>query len=80
MTEIPEVTQIPETSETPEATITPEVTEEPAVTLTPAADKDNIFDGADKDIKEDERSTEYEKILQKSSRRNSQRKITAVME
>lgn len=63
VTEIPEVTQIPETSETPEATITPEVTEEPAVTLTPAADKDNIFDGADKDIKEDERSTEYEKNL-----------------
>lgn len=31
--------------------------------MTPEADKDNIFDGADKDIKEDNRSTDFEEDL-----------------
>lgn len=69
VTEIPdttEPTETPEVTETPSATEpaeTPEVTEIPEVTETPAADKDNIFDGADKEIKEDDRSTEYEENL-----------------
>lgn len=47
----------------PEVTEVPEVTETPAAIVTPAADKNNIFDGADKDIKEDDRSTEFEENL-----------------
>ena len=31
--------------------------------MTPEADKDNIFDAADKDIKEDNRSTDFEEDL-----------------
>ena len=38
---------------------TPETTETPKATVTPEADKDNIFDAADKDIKEDNRSTDF---------------------
>lgn len=62
-TAAPEVTSAPEATEIPEATDTPEITETPAVTVTPAADKNNIFDGTDKDIKEDDRSTEFEENL-----------------
>lgn len=51
--------ETPEVTETPEATETPETTETPKATVTPEADKDNIFDGADKDIKEDNRSTDF---------------------
>lgn len=54
--ETPEVTETPEATETPE---TPETTETPKATVTPEADKDNIFDAADKDIKEDNRSTDF---------------------
>ena len=50
-------------TETPKATETPEVTAVPEVTVTPEADKDNIFDGTDKEIKEDDRSTEFEEDL-----------------
>ena len=62
-TETPEVTEVPKATDTPKATETPEVTETPEATTTPAADKDNIFDGTDKDIKEDDRSTEFEDDL-----------------
>lgn len=55
--ETPDVTEMPEATETPSATLTPEAT------VTPSADKDNIFDGADKEIKKDDRSTEYEENL-----------------
>ena len=51
--------ETPEVTETPEATETPETTETPKATVTPEADKDNIFDAADKDIKEDNRSTDF---------------------
>ena len=54
--ETPEVIETPEATETPE---TPETTETPKATVTPEADKDNIFDAADKDIKEDNRSTDF---------------------
>lgn len=56
LSETPEVTETPEATETPE---TPETTETPKATVTPEADKDNIFDAADKDIKEDNRSTDF---------------------
>lgn len=62
-TETPAVTETPNITETPEVTEAPEATVTPETTATPAADKDNIFDGADKDIKKDERSTEYEENL-----------------
>lgn len=61
-TETPEVTaapddaENPEVTETPETTATPEVTETPDVTETPEADKDNIFDGTEKEIVPDQRA------------------------
>ena len=50
------MTETPEATETPE---TPETTETPKATVTPESDKHNIFDAADKDIKEDTRSTDF---------------------
>ena len=54
--ENPEVTETPETTETPDVTATPDVTETPEITETPEADKDNIFDGTEKDIVPDQRA------------------------
>lgn len=54
--ENPEVTETPETTATPDVTATPEVTETPDVTETPEADKDNIFDGTEKEIVPDQRA------------------------
>ena len=61
-TETPEVTatpddaENPEVTETPETTVTPDVTATPDVTETPGADKDNIFDGTEKEIVPDQRA------------------------
>lgn len=61
-TETPEVTATPddaenlEVTETPETTVTPDVTATPDVTETPEADKDNIFDGTEKEIVPDQRA------------------------
>lgn len=61
-TETPEVTvapddaENPEVTETPETTVTPDVTATPDVTETPEADKDNIFDGTEKEIVPDQRA------------------------
>ena len=61
-TETPEVTaapddaENPEVTETPETTATPDVTATPEVTETPEADKDNIFDGTEKEIVPDQRA------------------------
>lgn len=54
--ENPEVTETPETTATPDVTATPAVTETPDVTETPEADKDNIFDGTEKEIVPDQRA------------------------
>lgn len=54
--ENPEVTETPETTETPDVTATPDVTETPEITETPEADKDNIFDGTEKEIVPDQRA------------------------
>ena len=58
-----EITVTPAVTETPEATEVPEITKIPTATITPEADKDNIFDGTDKDLKEDDRSTIFEENL-----------------
>ena len=54
-TENPTVTENPETTEKPEATVTPDITETPEITEAPESDKDNIFDGTEKEITPDER-------------------------
>lgn len=51
-----EVTETPETTETPDVTATPDVTETPEITETPEDDKDNIFDGTEKEIVPDQRA------------------------
>ena len=51
-TETPENPDLTETPDMPEA---PEVTGTPEITVTPEADKDNIFDGTEKDITKDDR-------------------------
>lgn len=50
----PTVTEIPETTEIPEVTDTPDTTETPEITEAPESDKDNIFDGTEKNITPDE--------------------------
>ena len=66
-TDNPAITEMPDTNvtETPaeEVTETPEATVTPEATATPEADKDNIFDGKEKDIKEDTRSQEADDNL-----------------
>lgn len=52
----PTVTEIPETTEIPEVTDTPDTTETPEITEAPESDKDNIFDGTEKNITPDERT------------------------
>lgn len=52
----PTVTEIPETTEIPEVTDTPDTTETPEITEAPEFDKDNIFDGTEKNITPDERA------------------------
>ena len=54
--ENPEVTGAPETTETPDVTATPDTTETPEITEAPESDKDNIFDGTEKNITPDERA------------------------
>ena len=54
--ENPEVTETPETTETPDVTATPDATETPEITEAPEADKDNIFDGTEKEIVPDQRA------------------------
>lgn len=54
--ENPEVTENPEITETPEVTELPDTTETPEVTEAPESDKDNIFDGTEKEIAPDERA------------------------
>ena len=52
----PTVTEIPETTEMPEVTDTPDTMETPEITEAPESDKDNIFDGTEKNITPDERA------------------------
>ncbi len=83
--ENPEVTGIPaEDKDTPDAvdtsaatentevTETPEVTEIPEATVTPEADKDNIFDGTEKDITADDRAQSVEETAEPSDEEKAQ--------
>ncbi len=83
--ENPEVTEIPvEDKDTPDAvdtpaatedsevTETPEVTEIPEATVTPEADKDNIFDGTEKDITADDRAQLVEETAEPSDEEKAQ--------
>ena len=84
-TEAPAVTVTPsENRDTPEAVETPgpadiaEVTEAPSVTdtpeptVTPEADKDNIFDGTEKDITADDRAQSVEEDTEPSDEEKAQ--------
>lgn len=84
-TEVPAVTVTPsEDKDTPEAvetpgpadiaeiTETPSVTDTPEPTVTPEADKDNIFDGTEKDITADDRAQSVEENTEPSDEEKAQ--------
>ena len=84
-TEVPAVTVTPsEDKDTPEAvetpgpadiaeiTETPSVTDTPEPTVTPEADKDNIFDGTEKDITADDRAQSVEEDTEPSDEEKAQ--------
>ena len=84
-TEVPAVTVTPsedkdtlEAVETPgsadiaEVTETPSVTDTPEPTVTPEADKDNIFDGTEKDITADDRAQSVEEDTEPSDEEKAQ--------
>ena len=84
-TEVPAVTVTPsENRDTPEAvetpgpadiaeiTETPSVTDTPEPTVTPEADKDNIFDGTEKDITADDRAQSVEEDTEPSDEEKAQ--------
>ena len=75
LTETPETPDMPETpeiTETPDMPETPEVTEIPEITVTPEADKDNIFDGTEKDITKDDREHSVEETAEPSDEEKEQ--------
>ena len=84
-TEVPAVTVTPsEDKDTPEAVETPgpadiaeitetqSVTDTPESTVTPEADKDNIFDGTEKDITADDRAQSVEEDTEPSDEEKAQ--------
>lgn len=62
----PDAVDTPDITETPEITETPTATETPEATVTPEADKDNIFDGTEKNIAEDDRVQSVEETEEPS--------------
>lgn len=71
--EAPNVTESPAgDNEAPEATETPSATDTPEVTVTPEADKDNIFDGTEKDIAADDRDQSVEEDTEPSDEEKAQ--------
>ena len=75
LTETPETPDMPETpeiTETPDMPEAPEVTEIPEITVTPEADKDNIFDGTEKDITKDDRDHSVEATAEPSDEEKEQ--------
>lgn len=79
-TDSTEVTETPENAdgataentETPAGTETPAVTEAPEATVTPEADKDNIFDGTEKDITADDRAQSVGETAEPSDEEKAQ--------
>ena len=62
----PEAVETPGSADIAEVTETPSVTETPEPTVTPEADKDNIFDGTEKDITADDRAQSVEEDTEPS--------------
>ena len=71
-TEVPETPENPDVTETPDTPEAPEVTEIPEITVTPEADKDNIFDGTEKDITKDDREHSVEETAEPSDEEKEQ--------
>lgn len=70
--ETPGPADIAEVTEAPSVTDTPSVTETPEPTVTPEADKDNIFDGTEKDITADDRAQSVEEDTEPSDEEKAQ--------
>ena len=68
----PDTVDVPDAAEDSEVTETPTVTETPEATVTPEADKDNIFDGAEKDITTDDRTQSVEETEEPSDEEKAQ--------
>ena len=68
----PDAVDVPDATEDSEVTETPAVTETPEATVTPEADKDNIFDGAEKDITVDDRTQSVEETEEPSDEEKAQ--------
>ena len=68
----PAAVDTPDATENPEVTEVPTITETPEATVTPEADKDNIFDGTEKDITADEREQSVEETEEPSDEEKAQ--------
>ena len=68
----PEAVETPGPADIAEITETPSVTDTPEPTVTPEADKDNIFDGTEKDITADDRAQSVEEDTEPSDEEKAQ--------
>ena len=68
----PEAVETPGPADIAEVTETPSVTDTPEPTVTPEADKDNIFDGTEKDITADDRAQSVEEDTEPSDEEKAQ--------
>ena len=68
----PEAVETPGPADIAEITETPSVTDTPEPTVTPEADKDNIFDGTEKDITADDRTQSVEEDTEPSDEEKAQ--------
>ena len=68
----PEAVEAPGPADIAEITETPSVTDTPEPTVTPEADKDNIFDGTEKDITADDRAQSVEEDTEPSDEEKAQ--------
>ena len=68
----PEAVETPGPTDIAEVTETPSVTDTPEPTVTPEADKDNIFDGTEKDITADDRAQSVEEDTEPSDEEKAQ--------
>ena len=68
----PEAVETPGPADIAEVTETPSATDTPEPTVTPEADKDNIFDGTEKDITADDRAQSVEEDTEPSDEEKAQ--------
>ena len=68
----PEAVETPGPADIAEITETPSVTDTPEPTVTPETDKDNIFDGTEKDITADDRAQSVEEDTEPSDEEKAQ--------